>query len=146
MNQFVFSLQKILDLRNFEQNQAELALGKANAEVVRIQQELDAVASQRINVTKEIEGTKDIAMYSSAQNYFKFLDVKKEQFLEEMAQAELIADEKRELVRLAMQKVKVLEKLKAKKLAEWKIEELRQEELAMDDVVNAQFTAKHANQ
>src|SRR5574344_436564 len=144
INQFVFSWQKVLDLRNFEQDQAELELGKANAEVARIQTELDAVAAQRINVTNEIKGTTDIMMYAQAQQYFKFLDIKKDKFLEEMAQAQLVAEQKRDVVRQAMQKVKVLEKLKAKKLADWKKEELNQEELAMDDVVNAQFTAKHA--
>jgi len=146
MKQFVFLLQKILDLRKFEQEQAEIELGKANAEVARIQKGLDAVASQRVNVSKEIAGTKDIALYSQAQQYFVFLDKKKERFLEEMAQAELVAEQKRDVVREAMQKTKVLEKLREKKLSDWKKESLKQEELAMDDVVNAQYSLKHTEQ
>lgn len=135
-------MQKILDFREFQEKQAELELGKANAEVARIQNELNAVAQQRISVSKEIEGSNDMALYTSAQQYFKFLKHKEEQFLEEMAQAQLVAEEKKKIVREAMQKVKVLDKLKEKKQAEWQEEYIKQEELAMDDVVTAQFNLK----
>lgn len=135
-------MQKILDFREFQEKQAELELGKANAEVARIQNELNAVAQQRVNVTKEVDGSNDIALYASAQNYFKFLKQKEEQYLEEMAQAQLVAEEKKKIVREAMQKVKVLDKLKEKKRAEWQEEYLQQEELAMDDVVTAQYNGK----
>ena len=76
MKAFSFSMQKILDFREFQEKQAELELGKANAEVARIQNELNAVAQQRVNVTKEVDGSNDIALYASAQNYFKFLKQK----------------------------------------------------------------------
>jgi flagellar FliJ protein len=142
MKAFSFSMQKILDFREFQEKQAELELGKANAEVARIQNELNAVAQQRVNVTKEVDGSNDIALYASAQNYFKFLKQKEEQYLEEMAQAQLVAEEKKKIVREAMQKVKVLDKLKEKKRAEWQEEYLQQEELAMDDVVTAQYNGK----
>lgn len=135
-------MQKILDFREFQEKQAELELGKANAEVARIQNELNAVAQQRVNVTKEVDGSNDIALYASAQNYFKFLKQKEEQYLEEIAQAQLVAEEKKKIVREAMQKVKVLDKLKEKKRAEWQEEYLQQEELAMDDVVTAQYNGK----
>ena len=46
MKRFQFSMQKILDLRKFEQQQAEAELGKANAEVARIQRELDSIAQK----------------------------------------------------------------------------------------------------
>src|SRR5574344_305049 len=142
MKAFSFSMQKILDFRELQEKQAELELGKANAEVARIQNELNAVAQQRVNVTKEVDGSNDIALYASAQNYFKFLKQKEEQYLEEMAQAQLVAEEKKKIVREAMQKVKVLDKLKEKKRAEWQEEYLQQEELAMDDVVTAQYNGK----
>ena len=143
MKRFTFNLQKVLDLRNFEMEQAELELGKANAEVNRIQKQLDAVASQRVNVSKQIKGTKDFTLYSNANQYFRFLDKKKEQFLEEIAQANLVADEKREVLKEKMQKVKVLEKLKEKKITEWKKESLKEEELSMDDVVTAKYNQKN---
>jgi flagellar FliJ protein len=59
-----------------------------------------------------------------------------------MAQAQLLAEQKREVVREAMKKVKVLEKLRETKLSQWKKERLDQEEKAMDDVVTAAFNER----
>lgn len=142
MKKFVFSMQKILDLREFEQKQAEAELGRANAEVARIQGELDSIAKKRVSVVKNFDEEPEFSVVAGIQNYFFMLDQKKEKFLDEMVQAQMVAEEKREIVRQAMQKVKILEKLKESKLREWKKESLRQEELASDDIVTAKFGAK----
>lgn len=142
MKKFVFSMQKILDLREFEQKQAEAELGRANAEVARIQGELDSIAKKRVSVVKNFDEEPEFGVVAGIQNYFFMLDQKKEKFLDEMVQAQMVAEEKREIVRQAMQKVKILEKLKESKLREWKKESLRQEELASDDIVTAKFGAK----
>jgi flagellar FliJ protein len=135
-------MQKILDLREFEQKQAEAELGRANAEVARIQGELDSIAKKRVSVVKNFDEEPEFGVVAGIQNYFFMLDQKKEKFLDEMVQAQMVAEEKREIVRQAMQKVKILEKLKESKLREWKKESLRQEELASDDIVTAKFGAK----
>ena len=133
MQKFAFSMEKILDLRRFEQKQAEIELGKANAEIARIQRELDAVASQVVSVTKQCDDSAEFMLHYTAQNYFIFLGGKKEKFLNEMAMAQQVADEKREAVRLAMQKVKALEKLREKKFAQWKKAYEKHEEEVADD-------------
>lgn len=137
MKKFVFSMQKILELREFEQRQAEIELGKANAEVARIQNELDSIAQKRIQTIKKFDTDTDFIVQAGIQSYFFMLDQKKEKFLDEIVRAKIIADEKREIVRLAMQKVKVLEKLKENKFRQWKKDELKSEELAADDVVTS---------
>lgn len=143
MKKFVFSMQKILDLRAFEQSQAELELGKANAEIARIQNELNAIAASRVSVTKSTDAVSgDFSLYAQTQNYFAFLDRRQEELFEQMAQAQLLAEQKREVVREAMKKVKVLEKLRETKLSQWKKERLDQEEKAMDDVVTAAFNER----
>lgn len=139
MKKFEFSLQKILNLRNFEQDQAELELGKANAEVARIQNQLKAVAEKRALISKESQNTSDAALYTQVSQYFIFLDQRKESLLEELAQAELIAEEKRQIVREAMKKVKALEKLKEKKKLEWKEELEKEEAEELDDLVTSRF-------
>ncbi|MBQ5490750.1 MAG: flagellar export protein FliJ [Treponema sp.] len=143
MKKFVFSMQKILDLRNFEQDQAELELGKANAEIARIQNELDAIAASRVSVTRSTDAVADdFNLYAQTQTYFQFLDNRQEELFEQMAQAQLVAEQKREVVREAMKKVKVLEKLRETKLSQWKKERLAQEEKATDDVVTAAFNKR----
>lgn len=137
MKKFSFSMQKILDLRIFEQSQAEMELGKANAEVARIQGKLESIARRKVSTIKNFDTNTDIFVQSEIQAFFFMLEQKKEKFLEELAAAQIAADEKRELVRLAMQKVKVLEKLKENKFHQWKKDSLKAEELAADDIVTA---------
>ncbi|MCR5080926.1 MAG: flagellar export protein FliJ [Treponema sp.] len=138
MKKFKFSMEKILELRRFEQSQAEAELGKVNAQIAQIQQKLEAIAVKKISSTKEFNTDSNIMVMNQLQNYFYMLDQKKEECLEEMAKLELVAEEKREVVRKCMQNVKVLEKLKENKLKEWHKEFQKQEENVMDDVVTAQ--------
>lgn len=138
MKKFVFSMQKILDLRNFELDQAELDLGKVNAEIARVNNGLKQIAQDRVDYSNYANQSHDFTIHQQTQAFFVLLDQKKDGFLAELAQLEMIAEEKREIVRLAMQKVKVLEKLKEKKLQQWKAEYDAQEEIANDDAVTAQ--------
>ena len=137
MKKFAFSMQKILDLRIFEQRQAEIELGKANAEVARIQGELDSIAKRKVSTIKNFDTNTDFLIQAEIHSFFFMLEQKKEKFLEELATAQIAADEKREVVRKAMQKVKVLEKLKENKFLQWKKDSLKAEELAADDIVTA---------
>lgn len=139
MKRFIFSLQKILNLRLFEQNQAEMELGKANAEISRIQNQLKAIAEKRVLVSAKTANTHDVGIYNQTSQYFIFLNQRKESLLEDLAQAELIAEEKREIVREAMKKVKALEKLREKKLMEWKQQLQLEEDLELDDIITSRF-------
>lgn len=130
-------MQKILDLRIFEKRQAEMELGKANAEVARIQGELESIAKRKVSTIKNFDTNTDFLIQAEIQSFFLMLEQKKEKFLEELATAQIAADEKREVVRQAMQKVKVLEKLKENKFRQWKKDSLKAEELAADDIVTA---------
>ena len=137
MKKFSFSMQKILDLRIFEKRQAEMELGKANAEVARIQGELESIAKRKVSTIKNFDTNTDFLIQAEIQSFFFMLEQKKEKFLEELATAQIAADEKREVVRQAMKKVKVLEKLKENKFRQWKKDSLKAEELAADDIVTA---------
>ena len=130
-------MQKILDLRIFEKRQAEMELGKANAEVARIQGELESIAKRKVSTIKNFDTNTDFLIQAEIQSFFFMLEQKKEKFLEELSMAQIAADEKREVVRQAMQKVKVLEKLKENKFRQWKKDSLKAEELAADDIVTA---------
>lgn len=137
MKKFKFKMQKILDLRHFEQQQAEAELGKANAEVARIQRELDSIARKRVSTIKNYDTETDFSVVNQIQQFFTMLDLKKEEYLKEMVQAQMVADEKRAVVLECMKKTKSLEKLREKHFAAWKKEAVRQEEIMVDDVVTA---------
>lgn len=132
-------MEKILELRKFEQQQAELELGKANTEVARIQNELDSIAKQKASTVSNFNLESDLFVQHQIQTYFYFLDTKKEEYLEEITKAQMIADEKREIVLGAMQNVKALENVRNVRLKEWKYEMQKMEENEIDDFVASRY-------
>ncbi len=142
MKKFSYSLQKILDLRNFELDQAQMELGKVNAQIASVNKQLKSVAAQKFQATRQADELNDFSLHVQTQDFFIYLDQRKDALLAELVQLEMIAEQKREVVREAMKKVKVLEKLKEKKYEAWKVEFQHQEELAQDDVVTAQTFQK----
>ncbi len=139
MKKFVFKLQKVLDLREFEKKQAQIELGKATAQVNLIQEKLNAVASQKVNLANQMKEADGLQNYYACQQYTIFLDKKKEEFFEEMAKAELVLEEKRKIFLEASTNVKVMEKLKEKKLSDWKKEKSKEEEKEVEELVAAKF-------
>ncbi len=134
MKRFSFSLQKILNLRIFEKEQAELELGKVNAKIAAVNQNLEKIAQNRLRVSHQMSDTKDFIFASNSQHYFILLDQQKEECLDQLAVLEIQAEEKREVVRLAMQKVKALEKMKEHKYQEWQEEYKAEEKQVLDHI------------
>ena len=135
MKKFVFSLQKVLELREYEEDKAKLELGKAVAEVERIKRLLEENARNRVSANQSRKDTTDISVLLSIENYIIGLDAKKEKLLEELTMAQMVFEEKRDLYTKAMQDREVLSKLKEKQLSEYKKEVLKEEENALDDIV-----------
>lgn len=138
MKRFSFSLQKVLDLREYEENQAKLDLAAAIAEANRIQAELDQVAHE-IVAAGQVRITSDIPAMQANEAYKVRLKLRKGELLEELAQAELVIEQKREVFAEKMQDRKVITKLKEKAVAEYKAESEKDEEQANADVSNARF-------
>ena len=135
MKKFVFPLQKILELREYEEDKAKLELGKAVAELERIKRLLQEVAQNRVKANLSRKDTTDVIVLMNIENYIIGLDAKKEKLLEELTMAQMFFEEKRDLYTKAMQDREVLSKLKEKQLAEYKKEVLKEEENALDDIV-----------
>lgn len=139
MKKFNFSLQKVLDFREFQKKQAEAELGKAAAEEAKIQNTIDSITASYAQSVKIADGTRDIAGLLYAQNYFKLLNQQKEEALMELAQAQTVTEEKRDQMREAMKNCKVLENLRDKRKSDWKKENLRAEEIEIDDIVTSKY-------
>ena len=135
MKKFVFSLQKVLELREYEEDKAKLELGKAVAELERIKRLLQEVAQNRVAANQSRKDTTDVIILMNIENYIIGLDAKKEKLLEELTMAQMFFEEKRDLYTKAMQDREVLSKLKEKQLSEYKKEVQKEEENALDDIV-----------
>ena len=139
MKKFHYSLQKILDLRGFELKQAEMELGKVNAQIAHFQNQLKTIAEQKFSAQKEMDSSHDISFFGQGHNYMVFLEQKKDLCLQNIAALQIEAEKRKDVVRKAMQKEKVLEHLKEAKFKNWKAECLKAEELVTDDVVTAKY-------
>lgn len=131
----MFSLQKVLELREYEEDKAKLELGKAVAELERIKRLLQEVAQNRVKANLSRKDTTDVIILMNIENYIIGLDAKKEKLLEELTMAQMFFEEKRDLYTKAMQDREVLSKLKENQLSEYKKEVLKEEENALDDIV-----------
>ena len=139
MQRFRYSLQKILDLREFELRQAEAELGKVNAQIAGYNEQLKTIASQKHTVQHSVDETHDVIFFANAHDYFILLEQRKNFCMQQIALLEIEAEKRKEVVRAAMKKKKILEKLKEHRFADWKAENLKAEELVTDDVVTAKY-------
>jgi len=139
MKKFEFKLEKVLGIRRFQQEQAQIELGKALAAEQVIQNKLDQIAVQHATVVKQTELSTDFAELNAAQQYYKLLDIQKEQLLAELAKAKIVSEQKRAVLQKAMQKCSAVSKLREKELEVYNQETVLEEEILTDDIVTAHF-------
>lgn len=134
MKKFNFELQKVLEFRDFERKQAEGELAKALAVENEINENLKKIAQQYLALKQSMKGVTDFADVVSSSQYSNLLDYQKEELLKQLAEAQVVTEQKREVLRECMKKTTALEKLKDKQLDDWKAAEAYEEAEAMDDI------------
>lgn len=142
MKRFNFSLEKVQNLKEFKKKEAEIELGKAVQEETKIQNTLDMIAQKKVDTVHAADEMKDIQSLYSVQHYFSLLEQRKEVALEELTRAKVVTDEKREAMKNAMREVKAIENFREAKVAEWKRENQKEEENAIDEIVTAKYNKK----
>lgn len=139
MKKFKFELQDVLEFRKFEQQQAEVELGKALAVEKEIQDKLDELANQLAASKKIMKGSTDFYAIADANRFSSFVKAQSEYLLNQMAEAKLVSDQKREVLKTCMQKTNALEKLKETQLEEWKQQSDQEEDDFADDIVTGRY-------
>ena len=76
MKKFKFELEDVLSLRKFQQEQAQIELGKAVAEETKIQDNLNLLALQHAEAKKSLSGSTDFNAITTGPSYFSFLKLK----------------------------------------------------------------------
>ena len=136
MKKFTFELQKVLEFRDFEKQQAEGELAKALAVETEINDNLKKIAQNYAAVKASMKGNLDFQDVMAQSQYNNLLEYQKEELLKQLAQAKLVTEQKREILRECMKKTTALEKLKEKQLAEWKQAADYEEAELLDEVKN----------
>nr|AAB57903.1 FliJ [Treponema denticola] len=141
MKRFEFRLEKLLNLREFYEHQAEIDL-LLPLLIKIIDLQLKQIAKLKVKTGTEFNPETDkidITDLHNAQNYIILLDKKKDELLEKLVLAEQIIEEKRKIYIEAASKRKVISKLKEKKRALWEKENIKAEETYIDDIVTYKF-------
>ena len=136
MKKFTFELQKVLEFRNFEKEQAEGELAKALAVETEINDNLKKIAQNYSAVKASMKGNLDFQDVMAQSQYNNRLEYQKEERLKQLAQAKLVSEQKREVLRECMKKTTALEKLREKQLTDWKQAADYEEAELLDEVKN----------
>ncbi len=144
MAKFRFELQDILEARKFEQTQAENELGIALSAEREIQEKIDALAEQKILSEKSVKDTKDFSQIVSANNFSAFVREQTEFLLEEMTKAKIVSEQKREILKKAMQKVNSLERLRDFQKEEFKAEQKKKSAKLIGGIVSSKYAREHS--
>ena len=132
-----FELQDVLDFRNFEKEEAQNELAKALAVETQINDNLQIIASQFISVKNQIDASSSFEDIAAGNTRKKFLEMQKEELLQQLSEAKLVSEQKRAVLAEAMKKTTALEKLKEKEEAVYKAEVDKEENDFIDDLANS---------
>ena len=132
MKKFQFSLEKILELKQFNEEECKMALGLAISILNQIENNIKETAVKHHNAATE--RFKDPTQMIMWDNYILRLEMEKEKLLEQAAQAEIVVEEKRTIYMEAFKELKAMEKLKEKKAKEYKKEMDAKESAEVDEM------------
>ena len=136
MKKFSFELEKVLEYRNFEKQQAEGELAKALAVETEINDNLKKIAQNYASVKAQMKGSLNFQDMMAQSQYNNLLEYQKEELLKQLAEAKLVTEQKREVLRECMKITTAIEKLKEKQLADWKAAADYEEAELLDEVKN----------
>lgn len=145
MKKFKFELEKILEFRTFEKQQAEGELAKALAVESEIQNNLNLIAKKYAALDKFMSGSLDFNDMMSMSRNKNLLNYQKEELLKQLAEAKLVSEQKREILKECMKKTTALEKMKEIQLAQYKDELKRTENKRLQAIATSKVSAEHRN-
>jgi flagellar FliJ protein len=121
MKRFHFALQRVLELREYAEQEAKIALGRAVGELTMIERRIAAVAAERLAAAEKRFSPEN--SFTEVQNYEWYitrLDQDRDKLLMDEARAQLIVAEKRDIFMEASRERKALDKLRERRLGEYK--------------------------
>jgi flagellar FliJ protein len=130
MKRFTFSLQKVLELRKYHEEESKIALGQAISALTFIENNIKETAVRRHHAaTERFADTGQLLVWNS---YIGRLDQETERLTEEAARAEMTVEEKRTVYLEASRDLKAMEKLKEKREKEYRKEMFAAETAELD--------------
>jgi flagellar FliJ protein len=135
VRRFNFNLEKILQLRQFKEEECKLELGKAISLLNSIENKIKETAVKKHSAARE-RFNNPLEMLSW-DKYIVRLEKEAEALANQAAQQEIVVEEKRTLYMEAQKNLKTLENLKEKKQKLYRREMLKNEINEVDDLTAA---------
>ena len=139
MKRFEFSLERLLSLRIFYEKEAEIALQRAVGERDIVKIEIENINARIVDSSHHFSQDLSVVDLLAIENYIKGLKVKKLRLQEELIKLDRVVRECLLKYQEASKNRKILDKLKEKKLEEWKDELNKEEIIVIDEVVSSKF-------
>lgn len=143
MKKFKFELAQVLEFRNFEKQQAEGELAKAIAVETQIKDQLQIIAVQYNDLKNKMKGSLNFDDVLAQNNYTKLLDYQKEELLKQLAEAILVTEEKRKVLKECMKKTTALEKMKEIQFEEYKAALSKEEKQQLENLASIKTFADY---
>ncbi|MDR0502604.1 MAG: flagellar export protein FliJ [Treponema sp.] len=141
MKRFDFGpLQKVLNLREFRENECKNELGKAIGILAEIENKIKETAVKRHGAAAQ--RFTDPLQMPVWDNYIIRLDRQAQNLTEQAAKAEIVVEEKRAEYLEAYKELKAIEKLKEKRLTGYKKEISDYRDAEADDLASARQLAQ----
>jgi len=149
VKRFRFNLEKVLELRQYREEEAKNELGRAISILTAIENNIKQNAivhsqavHQRFTGLADSDGNPAVGAVGMAaaasmlawDAYILRLEQEAERLMEEAAKAEMVVEEKRNLYLEASRELKVMEKLKEKQEKEYRKEYFAAETRELDDM------------
>jgi flagellar FliJ protein len=145
LKRFRFSLEKVLELRKYREQDTRLELGRAVGELQAIEGQIRETGAARHKAAAARFSSDNVLEIISYENYINRLDQLKEKLLKDAAAAELVVEEKRDAYLAASRDRKVVDKLREKREAAYRKETAAEERAELDDIVNDRQVRRLAN-
>jgi len=135
MKPFIFSLEKVLGLRKFSEDEAKIELGRATGVLAELESRIRALAEERDGaLAAQFSPGNGVAEIQQYMVYLIRLDNTKERLLKEAAMAELKVEEARNAFLEASRERKVLDRLKERRQKDYRKLMLAEEAKTLDDI------------
>ena len=143
MKKFNFELEEVLEVRNFEQKQAEAEVAKCLNVENQINENLKKIAQQYVAVKTQMKGSNIFDDIRSESQFNNLVAFQKENLLKELAQAQIETQKKREILKECMKKTQALEKMKEIKFNEYKEEIKKTENKRIEEISSIKINSQN---
>lgn len=132
-----FKLEKILEYRENALEREKMKLSELNMQDKELSDEMNSIAEDMKNNVMELEQEKSAGHFQFLEMYNKYLKQREQDFILVAQKRELLNKEiakQKEILRKALNDLKIMEKLKKKHLMEYAQYMKKQEELQIDEI------------